>query len=343
MRNWIQSALSAGMTKRSRWAVLGLVALVVLSGAIVWALKPATHMISVNGLDNSITFKTTEQDLGTALSAHGIQLHEKDLVEPSLDTSLAGKKSLTVEVKKALPVTITVEGKTLEIMTQAKTVGDLLKEQAIALNEKDSVTPEPSAELSSGLALKVVRRTERTDFVRKEIPFEVEREADRYMMVGETKEVQAGEPGVKEIKKVVYLEDGVEVGSEIVEETVVTEPVNQVVAFGTGGVVSRGGRDYRYTQVLEMSATGYTAGKESNPDGNGYTYTGMYAERGVVAVDPRVIPLYTRLYIEGYGPAIAGDIGGAIKGQKIDLCFDSLSEALDWGRRPVTVYILADD
>jgi 3D (Asp-Asp-Asp) domain-containing protein len=56
-----------------------------------------------------------------------------------------------------------------------------------------------------------------------------------------------------------------------------------------------------------------------------------------------VIPLYTRLYIEGYGPAIAGDIGGAIKGHKIDLCFDTLSEALDWGRRPATVYILADD
>jgi 3D (Asp-Asp-Asp) domain-containing protein len=68
----------------------------------------------------------------------------------------------------------------------------------------------------------------------------------------------------------------------------------------------------------------------------------MRATHGVVAVDPNVIPLYTRLYIEGYGPAIAGDIGGAIRGQRIDLCFDSLGEALDWGRRPVTVYILND-
>jgi uncharacterized protein YabE (DUF348 family) len=300
-------------------------------------------MISVNGLGDSITFKTTEQHLGTALSAHGIQLHEKDLIEPSLATSLAGKKSLTVEVKKALPVTVTLEGKSQEVLTQAATVGDLLKELSIALNENDSVTPEASTAVSNGLALKVVRRTERTEVVREEIPFDVEREEDRYMMVGETKEIQAGAPGVKEIKKVIYLEDGVEVGSAIVDEAVVAEPVNQVVAFGTGGVVSRGGRDFRYTQVLELESTGYTAGKESNPDGNGYTYTGMWAERGVVAVDPRVIPLYTRLYIEGYGPAIAGDIGGAIKGQKIDLCFDSLSEALEWGRRPVTVYILADD
>jgi len=343
VRNWMQSAIHAGTAKLSRWAVLGLVALVVLGGAIAWALVPETHQISVNGLGNSISFKTTEQELGAALRAYGIELHQNDLVEPELATSLAGKKTLTVEVKKAIPVTIAVEGRTLEVLTQAKTVAELLQELSITLNGKDSVTPDAAAQVTSGLALKVVRRTEKTEVVQAEIPYEVERQDDRYMMVGESKEIQAGAPGVKEIKKVTYYEDGQEVGSEIVDEMVVSEPVNQVVAFGTGGVVSRGGRNYRYVQELEMSATGYTAGKESNPDGNGYTYTGMYAQYGVVAVDPRVIPLYSRLYIEGYGPAIAGDIGGAIKGHKIDLCFDSLSEALEWGRRPVTVYVLADD
>ncbi|HWI63546.1 MAG TPA: G5 domain-containing protein [Symbiobacteriaceae bacterium] len=318
-------------------------ALVVFGGAIAWALVPETHTLSVNGLGNSFTFKTTEQELGAALKTHGIQLHEKDLVTPALATSLAGKKTLTVDVKKATPVTVTVEGKTLEVLTQAKTVAELLQELSIALQGKDSVTPEPTAEIASGLALKVVRRTEKTEVVQEEIPFEVEREADRRMMMGETKEIQAGAPGLKEIRKVTYYEDGQEVGAEIIGEEIISEPVTQIVAFGTGGVVSRGGRDYRYTQELDMSATGYTAGKESNPDGNGYTYTGMRAVRGVVAVDPRVIPLYTRVYVEGYGPAIAADIGGAIKGYKIDLCFDDLSEALNWGRRPVKVYILADD
>lgn len=339
----MQSAFHAGTAKLSRWAVSGLVALVVLGGAIAWALVPETHQISVNGLGDSITFKTTEQELGAALKAHGIQLHEKDLVTPALATPLAGKKSLTVEVKKATPVTVTVEGKNLEVLTQAATVAELLQELSITLQGRDSVTPEPTAPISSDLALKVVRRTEKTETVQEEIPYEVEREADRNLMVGETEEVQAGAPGLKEITKVTYYEDGVEVGTEIVGEAILSEPINQVVAFGTGGVVSRGGRDYRFTQELDMSATGYTAGKESNPDGNGYTYTGMKAVRGIVAVDPNVIPLYTRVYVEGYGPAIAADIGGAIKGYKIDLCFDSVAEALQWGRRPVKVYILADD
>ncbi|WP_286977476.1 3D domain-containing protein, partial [Candidatus Aquicultor secundus] len=67
---------------------------------------------------------------------------------------------------------------------------------------------------------------------------------------------------------------------------------------------------------------------------------GMKARKGVVAVDPRVIPLGTRLYIEGYGEAIAADTGGAIKGNRIDLCYNTPGECFDFGRRSVKVSIL---
>jgi uncharacterized protein YabE (DUF348 family) len=338
----MQSAYSAGTAKITRWAVLGLVALLVAGGAIAWALKPQSHAISVNGLGNPVSFKTTEQTLGAALKAHGIELNDKDLVQPELATSLAGKKTVTVDVTKAKKVSITLDGKTAEVLTQSLTVADLLKEQSVTLNPKDGVSAELTAQVADGMAIKVTRRSDETRVVREEIPFEEERQEDRNMMVGETKVVQDGASGIKEITQVVHLEDGKEVATEVVGEAVVSDPVNRVVAVGTGGVVSRGGQTYRYSRELTLSSTGYTAGKESNPNGNGYTYTGMRATHGVVAVDPNVIPLYTRLYIEGYGPAIAGDIGGAIRGQRIDLCFDSLGEALDWGRRPVTVYILND-
>jgi 3D (Asp-Asp-Asp) domain-containing protein len=86
-----------------------------------------------------------------------------------------------------------------------------------------------------------------------------------------------------------------------------------------------------------MSATAYTA----YDDGNGsYTYRGNLLRKGLVAVDPAQIPLGTRLYIEGYGYAIADDVGGAIKGNKIDLAFDNRADALQFGRRNVTVHIL---
>lgn len=66
------------------------------------------------------------------------------------------------------------------------------------------------------------------------------------------------------------------------------------------------------------------------------------AARGIVAVDPRVIPYYTKMYIPGYGIAIAGDTGGAIRGNRVDLFMDSYEEAINWGRRNVEVYILGD-
>ena len=87
---------------------------------------------------------------------------------------------------------------------------------------------------------------------------------------------------------------------------------------------------------LSVSATAYTPGV-----GAGYTTaTGARAGYGIVAVDPNVIPLGTRMYIPGYGYGVAADTGGAIKGNKIDVCFDTLDEALTWGRRTVTITIV---
>ena len=93
----------------------------------------------------------------------------------------------------------------------------------------------------------------------------------------------------------------------------------------------------RYSRQLTMSATAYT----SEDDGNGnMTYRGNLLRRGLVAVDPRVIPLGTRLFINGYGFAVADDIGGAIKGNRIDLAFENRAEALRFGVQKVTVYVL---
>ncbi|MPN17860.1 Cell wall-binding protein YocH [bioreactor metagenome] len=86
-----------------------------------------------------------------------------------------------------------------------------------------------------------------------------------------------------------------------------------------------------------MVATAYTRYDEGCGD---YTYRGTYLRRGLVAVDPDVIPLGTKLYIPGYGHAMADDIGGAIQGNRIDLAMDTLNEAYNFGIRNVTVYVL---
>ncbi len=88
---------------------------------------------------------------------------------------------------------------------------------------------------------------------------------------------------------------------------------------------------------MNMVATMYCP---LEPGLDDHTATGMKATRGVIAVDPRVIPLGTRMYVEGYGNGIAGDTGSAIKGNRIDLCVDTLEECNSYGSRSVEVTIL---
>ena len=101
------------------------------------------------------------------------------------------------------------------------------------------------------------------------------------------------------------------------------------------------GMTYTYTEALTVSCTAYSCG--GSP---GYTYSGTLARVGAVAVDPNYIPLGTRMYIVSndgqyvYGYCVAEDIGGGIKGYKIDLYFDTFAECYQFGVRTCTAYIL---
>ncbi len=119
-------------------------------------------------------------------------------------------------------------------------------------------------------------------------------------------------------------------------EVILKKPVNKVVLVGIKELKLE---ESKVLKVLEMESSGYTGGV-----GNvGYfTCTGHRVRRGVVAVDPNVIKLGTRLYVQGYGYAQALDVGSAIKGNKIDLYFETYQEAIKWGRRKVKVFILKD-
>ncbi|MDD3776080.1 MAG: 3D domain-containing protein [Actinomycetota bacterium] len=89
----------------------------------------------------------------------------------------------------------------------------------------------------------------------------------------------------------------------------------------------------------DMVATAYYSGG-GGPNGNGITAIGLRVKHGIVAVDPKVIPLGTRLYIPGYGEALAADTGGWVKGDRIDLGFESLEECYRFGRRKIKVYLV---
>jgi 3D (Asp-Asp-Asp) domain-containing protein len=158
---------------------------------------------------------------------------------------------------------------------------------------------------------------------------------------GTVKTASVGVDGVQHKMLKVFYRNGNAVKSEVLSERTVKEPVDQITYCGirtrdARAMPSRSG-SYDRLRELDMVATGYSPHEGSR---TGRCATGMHAGYGVVAVDPRVIPLHSRLYIEGYGYAVAGDTGGAIRHNRIDLGHNTYREAEDVGRRRVHVYLL---
>ena len=175
---------------------------------------------------------------------------------------------------------------------------------------------------------------------REPIPYPTLRKSSSELRSGTSKTFRAGINGEKKVTYQVFLKDEMEVRREPVSSKVVKKPVPEIIAIGRrGSLPSRGYFSGR--KVITMIATGYDPSPASN-GGNtsGRSAIGLKVGHGVVAVDPKFIPLGTRLYIEGYGYAVAADTGGAIKGNRIDLGHDTASAARKVGRRMVIVHIL---
>lgn len=172
----------------------------------------------------------------------------------------------------------------------------------------------------------------------KPLPFSVKVEFSRTLGRGKTAVKTHGQDG-----KIVTFYEIKTLNGKVIAKTPLrtqrVEPTDHIMLIGpTGYTTSRS--SFTRSKVLTMSATGYDTSPQTLPRSTGRTATGIPARFGVVAVDPKVIPLGTYVFVEGYGFALAADTGGAIKGNKIDLCFNSRAEALKWGRRPVKVHIL---
>ena len=150
---------------------------------------------------------------------------------------------------------------------------------------------------------------------------------------------KGGEEGYVRRTYRISLQNGKRAGKTLLkEERRYPEPI--VFHMGRSGFAASRGSYVRH-KMFDMVATGYDASPETIGRGaTGKTCTGRHAEYGVVAVDPRVIPLNTIVYVEGYGFALACDRGSAIKGRRIDLCFDSRYVANQYGRRHVRVHVL---
>jgi len=305
------------------------VLLIVLVISLFFALqKPVTIAVDGKVIKSRVFFTST---VAGVLAREDITLGKHDKVEPSLNTKV--KKDTHIKVTRAFPVKIIADGRTKTIMTTPVTIKKAIQLAGVKLGAKDIVKTSPVDKTIPNQEIEIIRVTESEIQVEEPIPYGVVRTTDDTLERGLTKTISSGQNGLARNTVKITYHNGVEAKREVIKSETLMEPKNRVIAMGTITAVSRGNQLLRFKEARYMEASAYTY--------TGYrTATGKTPEVGMVAVDPAVIPMGSRLYIEGYGYAHAADTGGAIKGNKLDLFMEERSQCLKWGRRTVKVYIL---
>ncbi|RLL41694.1 DUF348 domain-containing protein [Oceanobacillus piezotolerans] len=301
--------------------------------------------VTVDG--NHYTYYTTEDTVGAFFEEQGLSFAANDDISHENSDEIINGGSITVV--SAFEVIIDDGGKEKKIATTTSKVQDILTENNIKLNELDRVEPGLEQDIKEGNAITIVRVEEQEEEVVDTIAFQTETKQDHSLEKGKEKVVTDGKDGKVTKTYKVVMENGREVSRELLNEEVKEESVNKVVAVGTkepeAGLVtlshSNGEKVQTGGKTITMTASAFTSGCDGC---SGYTATGINLQANpnakVIAVDPSVIPLGTKVWVEGYGEAIAGDTGGSIKGNRIDVHVPSKSDAYGWGVRKVKVKIL---
>jgi uncharacterized protein YabE (DUF348 family) len=288
-----------------------------------------------------VTFYITQPTVGEALLSQDILLYLGDQVIPSLGSRIL--PGMRIYIERSTPVVVSADGRVVRTRTQYPTVGDVLAQEGLALMGQDYSLPSSNTPLAEDMAIQVVRVREELDIEQQLIPFETRWVSDPNMRIDTQQLVQSGEPGVIKSRYRVTYENEQEVSSLLEDEWVDHPPSDKVIAYGTQVIVQTldtpdGPFEYwRHFRVLATSYSAATSGKSTDHPRYGITRTGLKAGRGVIAVDPKVIPLWSEVYVPGYGKAVAGDTGGSVLGRHIDLGFDEDEPPLFY--RWVDVYI----
>lgn len=236
--------------------------------------------------------------------------------------------------------------------TSCKTVKELLSDLKIKVDDDDIVIPDLDTELKSEGKISIIKVDVKVIEKEVEAPFKTIKKKNKELTHKQSKILIQGVNGKNKVKCKEYYAGDKLIKEEVIHVETIVKPIDQVFEEGTKDVFTNDRGDFTARKAIKMVATAYEAGprstgKRPGDKGYGITASGARAKRGTVAVDPRVIPLGTKLYVKSltpgvpdYGFAIAQDTGGAIKGNKIDLFMDTVWECLQFGRRPVMVYIL---
>lgn len=311
--------------------IAALITVVLLATGFVWAHKK----VNVIADGKALVINTLHSKPEAILAQAGINLGPKDEYHLS---AINVANDTTIEVYRSVPVTVTCQGNSELVFTAKPTVGEMAQSMGYA-KEKVKLFPSEQTRIQPGMEVRIVVLTEKV--VEREVadPFPIVRHPEPMLEKGLEEVLEEGRDGLKLATVKIHYADGEQVSEEIVAEKVMIAPKSEVVRTGTRETVDTSRGTMRFKRVEMMHASAYLP---SDGPGHGITASGIPARHGVVAVDPNCIPLGTRLYIPGYGVALAADTGGMIIGNTIDLCMEDASDAWNFGRRWIKVYVLSD-
>jgi len=302
-------------------------------------------------------YQTTTTNVADFLQEHGFVLEQGDQINMEPSARFVDSHIPRIVINRGFEVTAVVDGvpQAVRVHPDAR-VGHVVMQIEAEHGEvyfHNLRRPDP---VEPGQIIEFFSPVSHTFTANDFIPYETVHNYDSTLNLGVEQVVQEGEPGEVELVSEVIMLAGLKINSRLLSETTLNEPVDQIIAIGTRNptaparisfpfVVPTADSGLERVRTITMNSSAYTSGflctgKRPGDPGYGITASGMRVERGVVAVDPNIIPLGTRLYVEGYGFALAADTGGAIRGYRIDLFMYTRQEALNWGRRSVVVHIL---
>ncbi len=286
--------------------------------------------------------QTSAFTVGEALAEVGIIIHANDEIEPSINSPI--KNPLTINYIPSREITVSVDGKSLQVNSSARTVGEALAEAGIPLLGLDRSLPAENEALPSDGNIKVVRVTESVILAQKPIPFESELVASADVPLDQTQILSPGETGLSVQRVRVRYEDGQEVSRVTEDETMVRLPKTRTLAYGTKVDIQTttvNGVQIEYWRAVQMYATSYSPCRIGTGACGSTTASGKQLKKGMVALRT---DLYfslrgQQLFIPGYGFASVEDACGGCTGKPwIDLGYSD-GDWQQWSSW-VTVYFL---
>ncbi|KUG05179.1 cell wall-binding protein [hydrocarbon metagenome] len=309
-------------------AVMSVIALLLLVSLFYALQKPVAIDVDGDIIETRAFFTSTVEEV---LENRNVALGPYDKVQPSLNSIV--KRSESIKITRASPVTVIVGGVKKEIITTPVSITEAINLAGFDLGPKDIIKTLAVDKTIADQVIEVIRVTEKQDQIEETIPYETEKTTDNTLEKGLSRTIKSGQPGIAVNTVNITYHNGQEVARKVIDSETKVAPEKAVVAMGTITAISRGNLNFNFDRAAYMTVSAYTYTGRN-------TSCGLKPAVGLVAVDPNVIPLGSKLYIEGYGYATAADTGGSIKGDRIDVFMEDRGQCLSWGRKTVKVYIL---